>query len=76
MTMNKRTVERTWIREDTLTVLLAIPLVLCITYKDTQTNVASNTMKEAMPYMYYGRALPGENAMRSYSYQAGDIKVQ
>ena len=54
--------DRTWIREDTLTMLLAIPLVLCITYKDIQNNGADNTIKRAMSYMYCACALPGENA--------------
>ena len=45
-------VQRAWIREVTLTMLLAIPLVLCITYKDIQNNGANNTIKRAMSYMY------------------------
>ena len=46
MKINSKTVQRTWIREDTLTMLLAIPLVLCITYKDIQNNGANNTKKK------------------------------
>ena len=47
MKINNKTVQRTWIREDTLTMLLAIPLVLCITYKDIKNNGANNTIKKS-----------------------------
>ena len=47
MKINNKTVQRTWIREDTLTMLLAIPLVLCTTYKDIQNNGANNTIKKS-----------------------------
>ena len=54
MKINNETVERTWIREDTLTMLLAIPLVLCTIYmeNDKNTMVQYNTIQKAMPYMY------------------------
>ena len=55
MRMNNETVERTWIREDTLTMLLAIPLVLCIIYikNDKYTMVQYDKIQKTMPYMYY-----------------------
>ena len=66
MKINNKTVQRTWIREDTLTMLLAIPLVLHIPYKDIQNNGANNTIKKkkkrAMSYMYCMHTLPTANA--------------
>ena len=74
MKTNNKTVQRTWIREDTLTMLLAIPLVLCITYKDIQNNGADNTIQKARPYMYYMRTLSIANAkLVDLHQQTGDI---
>ena len=51
--------DRTWIREDTLTMLLAIPVVLCTIYmeNDKNTMVQYNTIQKAVPYMYYVRTV-------------------
>ena len=48
MRMNNETVQRTWIREDTLTMLLVIPLVLCIIYmkNDKYTRVQYNAIQK------------------------------
>ena len=58
MKINNKTVQRTWIREDTLTMLLAIPLVLCTIYmkNDKYTMVQYNTIQNAMPYKYMHNA--------------------
>ena len=51
----RETIQRTWIREDTLTMLLAIPLVLCIIYVENgkYAMMQYNTIQKAMLYMYY-----------------------
>ena len=77
MKTNNKTVERTWIREDTLTMLLAIPLVLCtIDMKnDKYTMVQYKTiLKNARPYMYYVRTLSIANVkLVDLHQQTGDI---
>ena len=75
MKINNKTVQRTWIREDTLTILLAIPLVLCITYKDIQNNGANNTKKEQC-HTCTACTLPIANAkLMDLHQQAGDIQI-
>ena len=77
MKTNNKTVQRTWMREDTLTMLLAIPLVLCITYKDIQNNGADDTIKRTMSYMYYVCSLSIANAnLVDLHQQAGDMKYK
>ena len=75
ITLFLKNVQKTWIREDTLTMLLATPLVLYITYKDIQNNGADDTIKRAMSYMYCTCALPIANAnLVDLHQQAGDIR--
>ena len=66
-----KTVQRTWIREDTLTMLLAIPLVLCIIYMKND----KYTMVQVMyMYMYCAHTLPIANAkLVDLHQQTGDI---
>ena len=77
MRMNNETVQRTWIREDTLTMLLAIPLVLliiCIKKNDKYTMVQYDKIQKAMPYMYCACALSIANAKLVDLHQhTGDI---
>ena len=64
------------IREDTLTMLLAIPLVLCIIYmkNDKYTMVQYNKIQKAMPYMYYVHTLSIANAkLVDLHQQTGEI---
>ena len=68
--------QRTWVREDTLTMLLAIPLVLCTIYMENNKNtmVQYNTIQKTMPYMYYMHALSIANAkLVDLHQQTGDI---